>query len=184
MITKIFLLIGILTMIFYFNAIGFCQDLEPLSEERYNQIVEREDKITISSGFREETALEKELIYLTDFPALRPIDLLRFLATRPYGFVSIAQAAPSGWVSKQDVSKLMKYIESKQPVSPVINNTSEFIPTKSSSTVGLEAMCIISFYAGQPYPGECNNYYYTKSDKQEEMVNEYQEWWSIENKTE
>ncbi len=169
---KIVTIIVLCTVTLLLASLAYCQKIEPLSLGRYKEVVSR------SGGFA-----EGGVVFDIMFPKLVPLEFLQFLATKPDTFVLITMSPARKWVKKEDVAELIKYVKSKQPCSVVISNSAEFIPTKSQSTIGFEAMCIISFYRGESYPGDCNSLYYNGPKKQDGMAKEYLKWWEkIKNK--
>jgi len=167
-----------LIAILFLTCRAFYQDLEPLSKEKYEKIVKEERPITVDTVIAgKRTVLGKRLG--VDFYNLKPYEFLRFLATNPSSFVSIINMPPKDWVTKEDVAELMKYINSKQPASAVVSLLSSYYPTQQS-TVGIEAMCLISYYRGEHYPPLCSNLYFCKPENQEEMAEEYLKWWETQ----
>lgn len=113
-----------------------------------------------------------------------PVEFLDELKKHPEKEVTIMQA-PDGWIKKEHVEELMKYVDSKEPAAPVVSFLSSYYPFNQTSTGGNEALFLIEGYRAARYPpGLCSLYYFHPD------VNEVKAWWEssgkegiIENRT-
>jgi len=181
---RLILIVMFLSITLFLSICGYCQEIELLSEQEYNQILRDTKGIRVCKYDKE----EGKIIILEQDDAwnwseltfdIDPITVLRFLATKPEGFVSISGLAPDGWVKKDDVAELIKYVKSCQPAKPVSSIASSRLPT-ANSTIGIEAMCIIFAYRGERYPPLDSGYYFCKPDQQFDMADRYIQWWKTD----
>jgi len=109
-----------------------------------------------------------------------PLDYLGYLScvseNQTVSIVLITFDVESNWVTKEDVAKLMPYIESTQPArKPWLNGMEK---PKSTSTIGIEAMHLVEIYKNKNF-----NYPYTESEgyctKEQQLIRAQQlhDWW-------
>lgn len=110
-----------------------------------------------------------------DWDKITPIEFLLSLKESPSNYIifSNAHRPPSNWIKKENVSELIKLVESKEIASPVVSSFSSTTP-RDSSTIGNEAMFLIEGYIQKRYPPD-NHSKYTKKD-----ANRYKKWWEKE----
>ena len=118
------------------------------------------------------------------FDSISVIEFLELLPVKNvapnyfYILITVGQA-DSNWISKSDIPKLIKYIDSEQPAYCVMRVISSHLPVGEESTLGGQVMNLIDSYRlNKPYP-----YFLTdcsKSDK--ERQKEILDWWNEINK--
>jgi hypothetical protein len=110
-----------------------------------------------------------------DWSKISPLDFLNILKNRSKSWVTIWENPPDGWITTNDINKLMKLVDSKEPAAPVVSAVSSYLPFKEKSTVGNEAMFLIEGYRQKRYPPTLCSVYYFKGNPEE-----FKKWWSEE----
>ena len=166
--------------------------LEPLPDTEYEEMIAK----TVNEQMKGIPITINYLWFIEDNHP-EPLELLRFLATKQNVIVqhltkpdrSLRSEIYEGWIGKEDIDELIKYIKSNQPAAAIESGIASF-PHKS--TVGKEAILMIEAYRARPYPvglGNRGDSYppnvfgrnaLFKEISQEERVKEIQEWWETE----
>ncbi|MDX1997946.1 MAG: hypothetical protein SF066_09530 [Thermoanaerobaculia bacterium] len=99
------------------------------------------------------------------------LEMLRSHSLAPWegpGFV--VEGRHFGWVTIEDVPKLMGLLDSEEPCSGVVSVLSSWLPTEAS-TVGQEALFLIEGFRSGFYPPRLASQRYSRSKE------EVREWW-------
>lgn len=104
-----------------------------------------------------------------------PIEFIKILRKYSEGWV-VVKDAPNGWIKQEHVEQLMKLIDSKDAIIPVVSIISSYMPLNKMSTVGNEAMFLIEGYKKDRYPpGICSVYGFNGNPE------EYKKWYDLNN---
>ena len=109
------------------------------------------------------------------------VELLPIKEINPNSFyiLNTIGKADSNWIKEEDITKLIKLIDSEQPSYCVMRVISSYLPVGEESTVGGQVMNIIdAFRLNRPYP-----YFLTDCSKNDKIrEKEILDWWKNYNK--
>jgi hypothetical protein len=150
--------------------------------ENYLKEIESYDYIIPKTIDTINTTYYEEALYLS-IDSLSVIEFIEFLPLKeahPYGSynLQIVEKADLNWITKDDIDKLIKYINSDQPAYCVVYSDQPTRAVKEESTIGGQVMEIIDSYKfRRPYPDFCLSWSKTDQDR----VIKTLDWWN-ENK--
>lgn len=115
-------------------------------------------------------------ISVMEFVELLPV---KIVAPNYFYIINTVGQADSAWITKEDIPKLIKLIDSEQPAYCVMRVISSHLPVGEESTIGGQVMNLIDSYRlNKPYPFFSTDCSKTDKDRQKEIL----DWWNEINK--
>ncbi len=134
---------------------------------------------TNKKHFDENNFLSFDSITVMEFVELLP---LKKNVTKNSNILIVIGQANSTWVTKNDIPKLIKMIDSEQPaccIERAIATTTLKSPVGEESTVGGQVMNLIDSYRfNKPFPFSLINCSVSEKERQKEIL----DWWAEKNK--
>lgn len=151
---------------------------QSIKEIDANKYADCSKDIAITNGkyYNENQWLSFDSITVMDFVELLPV---KIVSPNSFYIITTVGQADSTWITKSDIAKLIKYIDSEQPAYCVMRAISSHLPIGEESTFGGQIMNIIDSYRlNRPYPYSLTDCSKTDKERQKEIL----DWWYDLNK--
>jgi len=141
-----------------------------------NEDYSKDIAITNSKYYNESQSIKFDSITVMEFVELLPV---KKVSPNNFYLITTVGQADSSWITKNDIPKLIKLIDSEKSAYCIMRTISSSLPIGEKSTIGGQIMNIIDSYRlNIPYPHFQTDCSKTDKKRQKEILG----WWNKMNK--